>query len=148
MKIVKHGDNDFVHNFGTECHSASTESPSEVFTSGTMTHAVSTGKRSMTETWGEHSHACATGDESWVATKGSMSIACGLGYRARVQAEDGWLVIADWRGALDNKRLHAVYAVQVGGTLCGIEVDPWHSYCFIDGLLTECEDIVSDDWQG
>ena len=96
-------------------------------TSGNYAHANTSGYKAHANTSGNYAHANTSGEEA---------IACALGYQSKAKAENGWIVIVDWR--LDeayNANIKGIYSAKVGRKLKGVKIESDKCYWFENGEL-------------
>ena len=121
---------------GNYAHANTSGNYAHANTSGNYAHANTSGYKAHANTSGEEAHANTSGYKAHANTSGEEAIACALGYQSKAKAENGWIVIVDWR--LDeayNANIKGIYSAKVGRKLKGVKIESDKCYWFENGEL-------------
>ena len=121
---------------GNYAHANTSGNYAHANTSGNYAHANTSGYKAHANTSGYKAHANTSGNYAHANTSGEEAIACALGYQSKAKAENGWIVIVDWR--LDeayNANIKGIYSAKVGRKLKGVKIESDKCYWFENGEL-------------
>ena len=121
---------------GYKAHANTSGNYAHANTSGNYAHANTSGNYAHANTSGNYAHANTSGYKAHANTSGEEAIACALGYQSKAKAENGWIVIVDWR--LDeayNANIKGIYSAKVGRKLKGVKIESDKCYWFENGEL-------------
>ena len=121
---------------GNYAHANTSGNYAHANTSGYKAHANTSGYYAHANTSGNYAHANTSGYYAHANTSGEEAIACALGYQSKAKAENGWIVIVDWR--LDeayNANIKGIYSAKVGRKLKGVKIESDKCYWFENGEL-------------
>jgi len=123
---------------GHRAHSITTGNEAHSSTTGYGAHSSTTGYGAYSSTTGHRAHSSTTGNEAHSSTTGENSISSALGIGSKAKAENGFIIVVDWRKDKNfNYYINKIHSAKIGDKINRKTIKKNHWYWFEDGKLYE-----------